>query len=207
MNWLREHKILTMILSIFLVLVISIVVSYQNMGENTAFGRGIDRVASLIQGPVSSAGNGVKTGVRGIFQFRSILKENEELKKQISDLNREIIQIKLTQAELTELRRLSDILGYDNVAPNYNYITADVVAMDGSNWFNLFTINAGTDDGIYKDAVVVNGDTPRWLMSHKKNSTWRSGSVFGSRISPPTSKVSVSLPNVAPRFSTNAASR
>jgi rod shape-determining protein MreC len=84
MNWLREHKILTLILSIFLVLVIIIVVSYQNMGENTAFGRGIDRVASLIQGPVSSAGNGVKTGVRGIFQFRSILKENEELKKQIT---------------------------------------------------------------------------------------------------------------------------
>jgi rod shape-determining protein MreC len=158
MNWLREHKILTLILSIFFALVIVVVVSYQNIGNNTVLGRGIDEVVALVQGPVSNAGNGVKSGIKGIFQFRSILNENEELKKQISDLNREIIQIKLTDTELAELRNLSNILGYDNVTPNYNYVTADVVAMDGSNWFNLFTINAGTDDGIYKDAVVINGD-------------------------------------------------
>ncbi|MDD3168092.1 MAG: rod shape-determining protein MreC, partial [Eubacteriales bacterium] len=72
--------------------------------------------------------------------------------------NREIIQIKLTEAELAELQNLSNILGYENVTPYYNYVTADVVAMDGSNWFNLFTINAGTKDGLYKDAVVINGD-------------------------------------------------
>lgn len=158
MNWLREHKILTIILSIFLALVIIIVVSYSNIGNSTALGRGVQRVVALVQGPVSSAGNGVKSGLTGIFQFRSILKENEELKDKVSELNREIIQIKLTEAELAELRNLSNILKYENVTPNYSYVTADVVAMDGSNWFNIFTINAGSDDGIYKDAVVINGD-------------------------------------------------
>lgn len=158
MNWLREHKILTTVLSIFFVLIIVAVVSYQNIGNSTVMGRGINKVASLVQGPVSSAGNGVKSGVTGIFQFRSIMKENEELKKQVADLNRQIIQSKLTDSELDELRNLSSVLGYENVAPNYNFVTADVVAMDGSNWFNIFTINAGTDEGIYKDAVVVNGD-------------------------------------------------
>lgn len=158
MNWLREHKVLTVILSVFLALAIVIVVSYQNIGNTTALGRGIDKVFALVQGPVSNAGNGVKSGLKGIFQFRSILKENEELRNQIADLNRQLIQAKLTDSELAELRSLSNILGYENVAPNYNYVTADVVAMDGSNWFNLFTINAGTDDGIYKDAVVINGD-------------------------------------------------
>jgi len=158
MNWLREHKILTIILSIFFALIIVVVVSYSNIGNSTFLGRGIDKVVTLVQGPVAGAGNGVKSGLKGIFQFRSIVKENEELKGQISDLNREIIQIKLTEAELAELRSLSNILGYENVTPNYSYVTADVVAMDGSNWFNLFTINAGTDDGIYRDAVVINGD-------------------------------------------------
>ncbi|HVI41028.1 MAG TPA: rod shape-determining protein MreC, partial [Anaerovoracaceae bacterium] len=158
MNWLKEHKIFTIILSIFFALIIIVVVSYDNIGNSTVLGRSIEKVVTLVQGPVSNAGNGVKAGVKGIFQFRSIVKENEELKGQISDLNREIIQIKLTEAELAELRNLSNILGYENVTPNYSYVTADVVAMDGSNWFNLFTINAGTDDGIYKDAVVINGD-------------------------------------------------
>jgi rod shape-determining protein MreC len=95
-------------------------------------GRGIDKVFSLVQGPVSNAGNGVKSGLKGIFQFRSILKENEELKNQITELNRQLIQAKLTDTELAELRSLSNALGYDNVTPNYNYVTADVVAMDGS---------------------------------------------------------------------------
>ena len=158
MNWLREHKILTLILSIFFLLVIVVVISYSNIGSSTVLGRSVNKVVAMIQGPVSSAGNGVKSGIYGILQFRNILKENEELKDQISDLNREIIQIKMTEAELAELQNLSNILGYENVTPYYTYLTADVVAMDGSNWFNLFTINAGTKDGVYKDAVVINGD-------------------------------------------------
>ena len=158
MNWLREHKILTGILSIFFILIIIIVVSYNSIGNSTALGRGVQRVVAFVQGPVSDAGNGVKSGVKGIFQFRTIMKENEELKDQVSNLNRQIIQLKLTEAELTELRNLSNVLGYDNVTANYGYVTADVVAMDGSNWFNLFTIDAGSDDGIHKDAVVINGD-------------------------------------------------
>jgi len=30
--------------------------------------------------------------------------------------------------------------------------------MDGANWFNLFTINRGTESGVYPDAIVVTGD-------------------------------------------------
>nr|HML37570.1 hypothetical protein [Bacillota bacterium] len=151
MNWLREHKILTAILSIFFALMVISVISYQNIGNSTTLGRGINRVVTLIQGPVSNAGNGVKTGVTGIFRFRSILQENQELKEQVSDLNREVIRNKLSEAELEELRNLSKVLGYENVTPDYNLVTADVAAMDGSNWFNLFTINTGTEKGIYKD--------------------------------------------------------
>ncbi len=158
MNWLRGHKILTTILTILLALAVIILVSYSNMGNSTVFGRSVQKVVSFVQGPVTSAGNGVRSGMEGIFQFRSILRENTELKEQISDLNREIIKIKLTEAELSELRYLSNILGYENATSSYNYVTVDVVAMDGSNWFNLFTINAGSDDGIYKYAVVINGD-------------------------------------------------
>ncbi|MDF3001997.1 MAG: mreC [Bacillota bacterium] len=158
MNWLREHRVLSTILSIFFILIVIMAISYSHVGSSTVLGRSVQKVTALVQEPFSDAGNGIRSGLKGIFQFRSILKENEELKKQISDLNRQIIQNKLTEAELAELRNLSNILGYDQVASTYDLVTADVIAMDGSNWFNLFTINAGTDDGIYRDAVVINGD-------------------------------------------------
>ena len=92
----------------------------------------------------------MKSGLNGLIHFRSILNENEQLKEQISELNREIIQAKLTEAELDELRSLSNILGYQNISSNYTYVTADVIGMDGSNWFNLFTINAGIEDEYIK---------------------------------------------------------
>lgn len=158
MNWLREHRVLSTILSIFFVLIVIMAVSYSHVGSSTVLGRSVQKVAAIVQEPFSDAGNGVKSGLKGIFQFRSILRENEELKKQIADLNRQMIQNKLTEAELTELRSLSSILGYDQIAATYNFVTGDVIAMDGSNWFNLFTINVGTDDGVYRDAVVINGE-------------------------------------------------
>ena len=158
MNLLREHKKLTVMLSILLILIVIIVASYYNPGNSTALGRGIEKAVSFVQGPVSSAGEGIKSGARGIFQFRSVLKENEELKDEVASLNREIIKLKLSRTELNELRDLSNVLGYQNVTQNYNLVTADVIAMDGSNWFNFFTINRGTNSGIYKDAVVINGE-------------------------------------------------
>lgn len=158
MNWFKGHPKLTMFISVFLILAIIIVVSYVNIGNSSFLGHGIQKVLTFVQGPISSAGDGIKSGARGIFQFKSILKENESLKAEVIALKREIIQQKLTKYELNELRDLSNILGYKNVSTNYSLLTANVIAMDGSNWFNIFTINVGTKDGVYKDAVVLNGD-------------------------------------------------
>lgn len=158
MNWLRAHKKITTLLTVLLVLIILTVVSYKNIGENTSLGRSMEHVIAFIQGPVSGAGNGVKTGAKGILQFRSVLKENEQLKEQVAELNREIIRLKLSKTELEELKSLSEILGYPNIADNYTLVSADVIAMDGSNWFNIFTINAGADQGVRKDDVIISGE-------------------------------------------------
>lgn len=158
MNWLRGHTKSAALLIVFIVLIVIIVVSYGNVGNSSFLGRTIGKVVTRVQEPVSHAGNGIKSAAKGIFRFRTVVADNERLKEQVADLNREIIGLKLKEAELNELRDLSDILNYENVSDNYSFITADVIAMDGSNWFNLFTINVGSDDGVYKDAVIINGD-------------------------------------------------
>ncbi len=158
MNWLKEHRILTVILSILFIMIIVIVISYNSIGNSTPVGKGVQKIVSFVQGPVSSAGNTIETSASGLFRFRSIMKENEALKEEVFQLKRELTQAKLSGAELTELRNLSNVLGYENVTQNYDLVTADVIGMDGSNWFNIFTIDAGTEQGVSKDDVVINGD-------------------------------------------------
>jgi rod shape-determining protein MreC len=37
-------------------------------------------------------------------------------------------------------------------------VTADVIGLDNSSGFNIFTINAGSKDGVSDDSVVIDGD-------------------------------------------------
>jgi len=157
-KWFREHTRLAIIISAFLILIVIIAVSFLNKGNSSWFGKKVEGGLTKVQEPISSAGNGVSNGIFGIFRFRSIAKENEKLKEEISTLNQQIIQNRLSELELAELRELSNSLNYVGGEREYGYVTADVIALDGSSWFNLFTINAGKEEGVVKDSIVVGGD-------------------------------------------------
>lgn len=158
MRWIREHTRLAAILSVALVLIIVCMVSFAHFGNSSPLGRQLQSILTKVQEPISKAGNAVANGVTGIFQFQSITKENKELKEQVAELNRELTKLKLSEAELQKIAELSNALNYQSVTENTTLVTADVIAMDDSNWFNYFTINAGTDRGVTKDSAVISGD-------------------------------------------------
>lgn len=83
-----------------------------------------------------------------------VLKENEELRAQVEDLQKLITDSKLDQYELENLREL---LALDEKYPSYDKIAASVIAKDGGNWFSTFTINRGTKDGIEVGMNVISG--------------------------------------------------
>lgn len=157
MKWFKSHKKSTFIGIILLILIVIIAVSYGNSGSSSPLGRGIKTVLTTIQEPFAKAGKGIGTAFKGIVQFKAITRENEALKDEIARLNNEIINLKLSEEELQLLQSLSTALNYENVRNYYNYITGDVIAMDGSNWFNIFTVNLGSKDGVKRDTVVING--------------------------------------------------
>lgn len=158
MKWFREHKRLT-ILSVILILLLTLtLVSYVHQGNNSWLGSQIQRVNTFIQEPVTGAGNGVVSTIKGLFLFKSIMKENEALREENAELKRELIDKSLSQTDLAELRSLSEALNYDNPSDNHKYVAANVVSMDGSQWYSTFNINAGTDKGVHKNAVVINAD-------------------------------------------------
>lgn len=155
MKWIKAHKFLTGIICTALILCIIIVLSYLNEGSTTPLGRQLEKAVSFVQKPLAAASHGVKTEIIG---FKSVIAENEELTAENARLRNEIFKIKLTEQDLFELRELAKVFNFDSEAYNRRLEAANVVSLDGTNWFNIFTIDKGTDDGVYLNAVVVNGD-------------------------------------------------
>lgn len=84
----------------------------------------------------------------------SLISENEELKNKVNDLTNQINTMQLQQNELEQLQSLYDL---DHSYGDYEKTGARVIAKSTNNWFNTFTINKGSLDGIEKDMNVLAG--------------------------------------------------
>ncbi|MBE6036017.1 MAG: rod shape-determining protein MreC [Clostridiales bacterium] len=157
MNFFREHRKGATVALVIVLLTVVTVASFVSMGSNTWFGRQVESVVSWVQKPLTAAADGIGDFFYGMFRFREVQKENEELKDRVSSLEMDLLEQKLLASELTELRQLRDLLN-SNALTEYDYVTSRVTAMDNARWFSTFTIGAGTNDGIHKDAVVVSRD-------------------------------------------------
>ncbi len=84
--------------------------------------------------------------------------EIDTLKEENKRLQNEIIQIQLTRKEYNDLRELREALNYVERNTITDYVSCNVVAKDPGNWFNIFTIDVGTNEGINKNSAVMNSD-------------------------------------------------
>lgn len=90
-----------------------------------------------------------------MFFYDDLRKENEELKKQVSDLR---TQLNDSEDALKENEELRKMLGVAERGSNFEYETAEVVARQMDEWSVVLTIDAGTKDGLSKNNCVVNSD-------------------------------------------------
>lgn len=158
MNWIKEHVKLAVLTIVIIFLVTIIVISSYHPGSVSAAGETVQTAAAAAEEPLTDASSGIRGFFNGLFGFRSLQRENYELRQQVADLSEQLTQAQLDDQKLSQLRELSQSLGYASYDDSYEKVTADVIAVDGSNIFNIFTINAGKNDGISAGSVVVNED-------------------------------------------------
>ena len=87
-------------------------------------------------------------------ELQTVLKENEELKKEIDQLTIDNTLLQQDRYELTKLRQLFQL---DTEYEEYEKIGARIIARDSGNWYSTFVINKGSDDGIKVDCNVMAG--------------------------------------------------
>jgi rod shape-determining protein MreC len=95
-----------------------------------------------------------------ITKVMTVYRDNERLRQQVDQLQ----QSTLTLNELNaENQRLQVMLDYRKNTPQFEMVTATVIAREPGTWFNTIVINKGSDQGLTKDMSVI---TPKGLVGH-----------------------------------------
>ncbi len=118
--------------------------------------RPVKDVVSVVVVPMQKGINDIGTYVYSKYtllkDFSRISEENLALKEEIVKLTEENSQLSLNKFELERLRALYDL---DDKYANYKKTAARVIAKQPGNWYSVFTIDKGSEDGIEVDMNVI----------------------------------------------------
>ncbi len=116
----------------------------------------VKQVSGFLITPVQKGINGFGTWVSGLTDnfedVQTLREENASLKEQVATLTEEN---SLLVQDSEELIRLRELYKLDDEYPDYEKVGASIIAKESGNWFNLFTIDKGSRDGIKKDMNVI----------------------------------------------------
>lgn len=145
-------KVLIFVLTVFCVFSIILSSIFSNYSKPAKI------VSGAIVVPLQDGMNGIGkwfTNKADYFNsVKKLTKKNKELESQVNELTEEnslLVQNKY------ELERLRDLYQLDQDYSSYEKIAANVIGKDSGNWFDIFTINKGSKDGIKKDMNVISG--------------------------------------------------
>lgn len=154
-RWIKEHKLISIII-VLLIAAMLLLGLTRSTGGATRIGI-LNRIYMMMEKPISSLGTSIKENVSGIFSYRKLMAENEELKEENEKLRNDISQLTFNTRELQRLEELSDALNYDFIQGSMDIVTANVISLDVANWTNSFVIDKGIESGIEVDDVVIAG--------------------------------------------------
>ncbi|NLU52852.1 MAG: rod shape-determining protein MreC [Clostridiaceae bacterium] len=144
------NKILV-VLIVILLLGLAAVSYSEKSGANI-----ISNIVSIPAAPLQKAVTFLDEKFKNFFGYFEDIKatknENEELKKRISELERQVLDIERLTKENNQLR---DALNFKNRYEEYEFLGASIIAKDPGNWFEVFTIDRGSKDGIEADSPVI----------------------------------------------------
>ncbi|NTW05868.1 MAG: rod shape-determining protein MreC [Peptococcaceae bacterium] len=145
------------ILSVFIILIF-VLINYTQFGKTdiAPYKSRIKDIISPLQGLSTNIGQQLRKLVSFPVGLTTIYKENQAMKKKITELEG---VSKNYQELISENDRFRTLLNFkDSVAPlmGYELTAASVISRDISNWFGIITLNRGASDGIAVNMIIIN---------------------------------------------------
>ena len=110
----------------------------------------------------------IGTRAENMRQEKDVLSENSALRAQIDELSQENDQLVEDRFELMELR---DLFELNEEYKGYDKIGARIIGKDPGNWYSVFVIDKGKNDGIKEGMNVIAGAGLVGIVT-KTGDTW-----------------------------------
>jgi len=146
-----KNRFVNIVIAVIAIFVIIGITSNTSWGSNV-FGGPVKLIVSPFQALFSWIGGGF-SGIGNYFGDAAKFKqENEQLKIKVTEQEDQIRKLAEYKVENESLRKaLKLVSNFDK----YDRVGGNIIAKEPGNWFNTFTIDVGSDDGVKIDCPVV----------------------------------------------------
>ena len=118
-----------------------------------------------------------------IVNFQVNANKVKTLKMENDKLRKELIVEKSNSSKTDSLKELKRVLNYISSDERVNLISARIIGKNDGDWFKSFVIDAGADNGIRNDSIVINGDGVIGIVYDVSNKFSKAISLLDSRAS------------------------
>lgn len=115
----------------------------------------VGNTVAPMQKGINSIGSWISDKADIFVSMQELIEENRELKEKLDNMSYEN---KILQQEKYELESLRELYELDEKYASYPKVAARVISKDSNNWYNQFTIDKGSDDGIAVNMNVMAGN-------------------------------------------------
>ena len=145
-----SKKLLVIVATAILILTISLTV--QPKENPNVFEKCVNAVFLPIQQVIKWPFVKMENSIDFFVDMKKMSEENERLTKENIELKEKVRQLEIDGIENDKLR---EMLNLTKKYETSNAIVAEVISMNSSMWFDVFTINKGEKDGIKNDMTVL----------------------------------------------------
>lgn len=140
---------------ISLVTILILVVMGVSSGKNSKL-KWLNNIISVpltpVQGFFTDIGSKIEEGFSFFSDIEAVKNENEELKVRIKELEKKNRELASFESKIDELRLALNLKAQFD---DYTIVGANIVAIDPGNWFNIFKVDRGSNEGLQADFPVV----------------------------------------------------
>ncbi len=147
-----KPKVLIFILTLLCIVNLILSVTVKNYAK--PFKAALSVIVVPLQDGVNHVGSWFVSKSDMVKSVNKLTKENKQLQEKVDKLSEENSLLSQNKYELERLRQLYAL---DGDYSQYKKVGATVIGKDTGNWFHIFTINKGSDDGIAVDMNVISG--------------------------------------------------